>query len=152
MDDISLEQYVENMKIDGTWGTQLEIVSLCKNYGVHCVIFRPDGLHYTIECDHRDDDDCRILMISHHDEEHFNEVRFKEKGRILTSFNELELLLTELSPDAMPQEQTRLSKREARQAKRELVRSKSRQQQTPNQPSRFAPQIAVSDSHKLINL
>ncbi len=144
MDDISLEEYVENMRTDGTWGTQLEIVSLCKMYDVNCVIFRPDGLHYTIECDNPDNDDCRILLISHHDEEHFNEVRFKEKGRILTSFNELELLLTELNPSDKSQEVTRLSKKEARQKKRDSV--------NPKKPQRQAPQIIVSDNHKLINL
>jgi hypothetical protein len=80
-------------------------------------------------------------MISHHDEEHFNEVCFKEKGRVLSSFNELELLLTELDPGKNPQEITRISKKAARQKKR------------GNQQRRQAPEIAVSESnHKLINL
>jgi hypothetical protein len=141
MEETSLEHYVENMRADGVWGTQLEIVSLCKKYTVHCVIFRPDGLHYTIECDNPAGGDCRILMISHHDEEHFNEVCFKEKGRVLSSFTELELLLTELDPGNNPQEITRLSKKVARQKKRE------------NQQRRQAPEIVVSESnHKLINL
>jgi len=134
MDDTLLEDYVSNMRKDGTWGTQLEIVSLCKKFSVNCVIFRPDGLHYNIECDESDpnSNETRILMISHHDEEHFNQVCFREKGRILTSFSELELLLTKIDPEH--QQTVRLSKREQRNRKRK------------------PPAIIVSESHKLINL
>jgi hypothetical protein len=114
LDDRSLIHYVNEMREDGTWGTQLEIVALCKRYHVNCVIFRPDGLHYRIECDGGSDPETRILMLSHHDEEHFNEVRFKESGRVLTSFNELELLLTELQDAPV-----RVSRRQAR--KRQLA-------------------------------
>jgi hypothetical protein len=124
LDDSSLENYVENMRQDGTWGTQMEIVSLCRKYSVNCVIFRPDGLHYRIECPSSDDN--RILMLSHHDDEHFNEVRFKEKGRVLESFNELELLLTDIGP---PRTLPKMSKKDAR-----LSRHKK------------APQIVTSDS------
>lgn len=94
LDDVSVSNYVHDMRNPGTWGTQLEIVALCRRYHVDCVIFRPDGLHYRIECDKPDKEEVRILLLSHHDEEHFNEVRFKEKGRQLTSFDELELLLS----------------------------------------------------------
>ena len=109
LDDQKLGEYISEMRTDGTWGSQSEIVGLCKAYNVHCVLFRPDGVHYRIECDSADDDDTRILMLSHHQEEHFNEVRFKDKSRCLTSFNELELLLTELKDSPV-----RLSKKEAR--------------------------------------
>jgi len=114
LDDQTLSEYVSELRKDGTWGTQLEIVSLCRRYHVNCVIFRPDGLHYRIESDSKEDDADRILILSHHDEEHFNEVRFKEKGRVLTSFNELELLLTEL--DDAP---VKISKKQARRGKRQ---------------------------------
>jgi hypothetical protein len=113
LDDESLTNYVHEMRNPGTWGTQLEIVALCKRYHVDCVIFRPDGLHYRIECDKPDNEDVRILMISHHDEEHFNEVRFKETSRVLASFDELELLLSP-EPDNVP----KLSKKNSREHSR----------------------------------
>lgn len=114
LDDQKLVEYVGEMRKDGTWGTQLEIVALCRRYHVNCVIFRPDGLHYRIESDSQENASDRILILSHHDEEHFNEVRFKENGRVLTSFNELELLLTEL--DDAP---VKISKKQARRGKRQ---------------------------------
>lgn len=116
LDDESLDDYVRNMREDGVWGTQMEIVSLCRKYGVNCVIFRPDGLHYRIECD-SESSTARILMLSHHDDEHFNEVRFKEKGRVLESFNELELLLTELQSDIVT-DRPKPTKRDARMKRR----------------------------------
>ena len=132
LDDQSLIDYVSEMRQDGTWGTQMEIVALCKRYSVNCVIFRPDGLHYRIECDDTDEADTRVLMISHHDEQHFNEVRFKERSRVLTSFNELELLLTELE-----EAPARLSKKELRKQRKSA-----------------APQIVSSPNglHKIIDL
>ena len=114
LDDSSIQDYVDNMRQDGTWGTQMEIVSLCRKYSVNCVIFRPDGLHYRIES--LPYSDSRILMLSHHDDEHFNEVCFKEKGRVLASFNELELLLTDLAPTPDP---PRVSKKDARLSRRQ---------------------------------
>ena len=93
VDQFDLQTYLNEMRASGTWGTQLEIVALCKRFSVDCVIFRQDGVHYKIECGLTDIDGQRILMLSHHDEEHFNEVRFKEKGRVLSSFDELERLL-----------------------------------------------------------
>ena len=113
LEERSLSNYVSEMRHDGAWGTQMQIVALCKRYNVDCVIFRPDGLHYRIECDLTDERDARILMLSHHDEEHFNEVRFVEKSRVLTSFEELELLLTELEDRPVV-----LSKKDARRASR----------------------------------
>ena len=94
LEDQNLLDYVSDMRKTGTWGTQLEIVALCRRYHVDCVIFRPDGLHYRIECDKPDCEEVRIIMLSHHDEEHFNEVRFKEKGKVISSSDELELLLS----------------------------------------------------------
>ena len=116
LDGETLDEYVGKMREDGTWGTHMEIVSLCRKYSVNCVIFRPDGLHYRIECD-SESETARILMLSHHDDEHFNEVRFKEKGRVLESFNELELLLTELESDATSHTR-KLTKKEVRMKKR----------------------------------
>lgn len=113
LEERSLSNYVAEMKHEGIWGTQMEIVALCKRYSVDCVIFRPDGIHYRIECDTPDDSPARILMLSHHDEEHFNEVRFEEKSRVLTSFEELELLLTEIEDRPVA-----LSKKEARRMAR----------------------------------
>ena len=133
LDDESLEDYVTHMREDGVWGTQMEIVSLCRKYAVNCVIFRPDGLHYRIECD-SETDTARILMLSHHDDEHFNEVRFKEKGRVLQSFNELELLLTELQ-SGEPQRQPKPTKREARMKRRNP-----------------APQIDFSDNNNPVSV
>jgi hypothetical protein len=114
LDDSSLQDHVDNMRQDGTWGTQMEIVSLCRKYSVNCVIFRPDGLHYRIES--LSDRDNRILMLSHEDDEHFNEVCFKEKGRVLESFNELELLLTDLAPSRDP---PKVSKKDSRLSRRQ---------------------------------
>ena len=114
LDDENLSEYLNEMRKSGTWGTQLEIVALCRRYHVDCVIFRPDGLHYRIECEKPDDEEVRTLMLSHHGEEHFNEVRFKEKGRVLTSFDELELLLA--SPADRP------SRRSARKLAPQLSR------------------------------
>ena len=110
-----LEEYVSNMREEGTWGTQLEIVSLCQKYNVHCVIFRPDGLHYRIECNDSSPE-TRILMLSHHNDDHFNEVRFFESGRVLESFNEPELLLTELESSHTPKP---VSKKESRAKRRQ---------------------------------
>lgn len=121
LDDIKLDEYVSHMLEDGTWGTQLEIVALCRRYRVHCVIFRPDGLHYRIECDNVDDDVLPILMLSHHDEEHLNEVTFEEVGRKLQSFNELELLLVEDSGPSLSKREQRRCRKAAPQVSHKLV-------------------------------
>ncbi len=92
LDDQKLEDYVSEMREDGTWGSQMEIVALCRAYKVNCVIFRPDGLHYRIE--DQSGGCSKILMISHHDDEHFNVVRFRGKDNsCLESFDEIETLL-----------------------------------------------------------
>ena len=132
LDDLNIDEYISEMREDATWGTQLEVVALCRRYRAHCVIFRPDGLHYRIECENAEGEDLRILMLSHHDEQHFNEVRFKDSERRLSSFGELELLLTELREDIPV-----LSKKEARQAR---------------QSRRRAPEVVEENSHKLIEL
>lgn len=116
LDDMHVTDYVMDMMKDGTWGTQIEIVALCKLYEADCVIFRQDGLHYRVECAIHLDEPKHIILLSHHDEEHFNEVCFKEKGRTLKSFEELELLLSD--EDGAP---GRLSKRESRRNKRQQM-------------------------------
>lgn len=112
LEDMNVTDYVIEMMKDGTWGTQIEIVALCRHYETDCVIFRQDGLHYRVECAIHLDELKPIVMLSHHDDEHFNGVCFKEKGRTLNSFEELELLLAE---EDIP---TGLSKKESRKTKR----------------------------------
>lgn len=109
LDETKLEDYVSKVQEEGVWGTQMEIVALCRRYRANCVIFRPDGLHYRIDCE--DADDAPILMISHHDDEHFNEVCFPGISRHLASFNELELLLAELEPAPLTKREMRALRR-----------------------------------------
>lgn len=114
LEDVRLVEYCCRMLVDGTWGTQLEVVALCRKYQVHCVIFRPDGLHYSIECEAFAGEYPRIIMLSHHGDCHFNTVRFIERGRDLASFQELDLLLTELGTAPSPSG-VKLSKKQARE-------------------------------------
>lgn len=111
LDDEKLEDYVANMREDGTWGSQMEIVALSRAYNIKCVIFRPDGLHYRIE--DASNTSSKILMISHHDDEHFNVVRFRDDSS-LESFDDLVNVLELLSGNATRS----LSKKERRQLAR----------------------------------
>jgi OTU domain-containing protein 3 len=126
LDNQKLSEYLYTMRQDGTWGTQLEIVAMCKRYHVDCVIFRPDGLHYRVECDKPDNEPVPIVMLSHHDEEHFNEVRFKERARSLASFEELDLLLAG-APDAENVTSHRRSTRSSKPSKKAPIIAKEPQ-------------------------
>jgi hypothetical protein len=110
LDEEKLDNYIERMREVGTWGSQMEIVGLCRAYKVDCVIFRPDGLHYRIECG--SDEPSKILMISHHDDEHFNVVKIRRKSEVcIDSFEELDSILATGGSNRPTKRETRLAKR-----------------------------------------
>lgn len=75
-DDSSFEDYMKEMAKDGTWGTQLELLALCHKFQVNAIVHQDsDGgkPSYEIEVvppDHQ------CVMLSFHDGEHYNSVRF----------------------------------------------------------------------------
>jgi OTU domain-containing protein 3 len=69
----TFSDYVEEMREDAIWGSQLEISALCLAYGVSAVVFQADGVHLELGLAEPDQD---TVLISFQDDEHFNAVSF----------------------------------------------------------------------------
>ena len=72
-DSEPFEDYLEKMKEDATWGSQMELSALCLAYGVSAVVFQADGVHLELGLA---EPSQPTVLISFHDDEHFNAVTF----------------------------------------------------------------------------
>ena len=72
-DTETFEQYLDKMKEDATWGSQMELSALCSAYGVSAVVFQADGVHLELGLA---EPSQPTVLISFHDDEHFNAVTF----------------------------------------------------------------------------
>jgi OTU domain-containing protein 3 len=79
-DDVSFEHHLENMKQDGTFGGNMELVAFAKLSKVDIKVYQP-GFIYVIkgaEDEDEEEEDERprqILHIAYHDWEHYSSVR-----------------------------------------------------------------------------
>ena len=77
----SFEDYLNKMREDATWGSQIELSALCLCYNVSAVVFQPDGVHLELGLA---EPEQQTVLLSFHDDEHFNSVKFIGGGELET--------------------------------------------------------------------
>lgn len=68
-DDILIENHIENMKITGTWGGEVEVVAASKVFGVNISLFDPLSHRFYNGDPKRE---RRTLILSYHGGNHYN--------------------------------------------------------------------------------
>ncbi|CAJ1439027.1 unnamed protein product [Effrenium voratum] len=71
--DLSFEAYVEKMRSPGNWGSQLELMAICREFAVNVIVHQLGLPSYEMVFS---PDDSKCLQLSYHDGEHYNSVRF----------------------------------------------------------------------------
>lgn len=69
----SFEAYVHRMRHPGRWGSQLELMALCRHYGVNAIVHQSGRPAYEMDFAPRE---ARCIQLSYHDGEHYNSIRF----------------------------------------------------------------------------
>ena len=77
----SFSDYVSNMRESSQWGSQLELSALCLCYNISAVVFQAAGVHYELGMA---EPHQKVVLISFHDEEHFNAVSHGSYDELLT--------------------------------------------------------------------
>ncbi|KAI9282157.1 hypothetical protein BY458DRAFT_552385 [Sporodiniella umbellata] len=75
-DDLSFEDYLKNMRCDGTYGGNMVLVAFAKSYEVDIKVYQP-GLIYVIEANDNQTSD-RTMHIAYHDWEHYSSIRNRD--------------------------------------------------------------------------
>lgn len=70
---ISFDAYVQRMRSPGSWGSQLELMALCRKHEVNVIVHQSGSPSYEMLFASLD---ARCLQLSYHDGEHYNSVRF----------------------------------------------------------------------------
>ena len=91
----SFDDYVEEMRKDACWGSHLELTALCLAYNVSAIVFQPDGVHLELGMAEPSQE---TVLLSFHDQEHFNSVRFRKNGDELLTLAEARKRLTVFDP------------------------------------------------------
>jgi len=77
----SFEAYVEHMRSPARWGSQLELMALCRRHEVNAIVHQHGLPAYEMVFA---PPEARCIQVSYHDGEHYNSVRFAtdmEPGR-----------------------------------------------------------------------
>lgn len=77
----SFEAYVEHMRSPARWGSQLELMALCRKHEVNAIVHQHGMPAYEMVFA---PPEARCVQVSYHDGEHYNSVRFAtdmEPGR-----------------------------------------------------------------------
>lgn len=69
----SFEAYVRSMRDPGRWGSQLELMALCRHHGVNAIVHQSGRPAYEMVFAPRE---ARCIQLSYHDGEHYNSIRF----------------------------------------------------------------------------
>lgn len=69
----SFRDYVQRMRHAGRWGSQLELMALCRRYSVNAIVHQSGLPAYEMDFAPRE---ARCIQLSYHDGEHFNSIRF----------------------------------------------------------------------------
>ena len=85
----SYGDYVKSMREQSTWGSQIELSALCLAYEVCAVVFQAGGVHLELGST---DVDKKAVLISFHDDDHFNAVTLG-KDYELTTLGDIRTLL-----------------------------------------------------------
>ncbi|CAK0905229.1 unnamed protein product, partial [Prorocentrum cordatum] len=69
----SFEAYVEHMRSPARWGSQLELMALCRRHEVNAIVHQHGMPAYEMVFAPLE---ARCIQVSYHDGEHYNSVRF----------------------------------------------------------------------------
>jgi len=69
----SFSAYVGRMRHPGRWGSQLELMALCRRYGVNAIVHQSGQKAYEMVFAPQE---ARCIQLSYHDGEHYNSIRF----------------------------------------------------------------------------
>lgn len=72
-DEETFESYVEHMRSPGRWGSQLELMALCRRHEINAILHQHERSAYEMVCAPLGN---RCIQLSYHDGEHYNSVRF----------------------------------------------------------------------------
>eukprot|EP00928_Gymnodinium_smaydae_P087274 TRINITY_DN71553_c0_g1_i1.p1 TRINITY_DN71553_c0_g1~~TRINITY_DN71553_c0_g1_i1.p1 ORF type:complete len:340 (+),score=53.35 TRINITY_DN71553_c0_g1_i1:97-1116(+) len=72
-ESLSFEAYVQRMRHPGRWGSQLELMALCRHHNVNAIVHQSEMPSYEMGTA---PPEARCIQLSYHDGEHYNSVRF----------------------------------------------------------------------------